>query len=386
MNKEPIKIPLGNDVFALIDAEDQERASGWKWHLTTLNGVKSVKGRPKSDPYCGPTAMARVILGLDSKQRFIFRDGDRLNNTRDNLMIATVSQLRASSGRKRENQSGVKGVVFDKTACQRKWRAYIVVNYKQIGLGHHATLEEAIAARKSAEEKYFGEFSSKQDRGECDPNLPQVLNVTWFPPEEIHKLSEINEETRFATCSICGPNTRIYGPAGYWKCNVVHKKSHFKHRKKRNKQRDFSRRPYMAFKKDHCERCPFVAVHPCQLDVHHKDYDSRNNDPSNLETICANCHRLETQTMRDNLFLGTNGVNRWVGSRCSHGIKKGGGSSNTSGFVGVSRHTASGKWLAFIGVNGQHIHLGTFAEKEDAIAARKEAEQFYFNRPMNESP
>ena len=28
-----------------------------------------------------------------------------------------------------------------------------------------------------------------------------------------------------------------------------------------------------------------------QLDVHHLDEDKANNDPSNLQTVCANCHR-----------------------------------------------------------------------------------------------
>lgn len=42
-----------------------------------------------------------------------------------------------------------------------------------------------------------------------------------------------------------------------------------------------------------CERCGFVAVHPAQLDVHHKDLNHSNNEKENLETLCANCHRLE---------------------------------------------------------------------------------------------
>jgi hypothetical protein len=33
---------------------------------------------------------------------------------------------------------------------------------------------------------------------------------------------------------------------------------------------------------------------PVQLDVHHRDGDRENDDPQNLETLCANCHRLET--------------------------------------------------------------------------------------------
>jgi 5-methylcytosine-specific restriction endonuclease McrA len=44
---------------------------------------------------------------------------------------------------------------------------------------------------------------------------------------------------------------------------------------------------------DVCGRCGFVPVVLAQLDVHHRDGDHSNNAPENLETICANCHRLE---------------------------------------------------------------------------------------------
>lgn len=51
--------------------------------------------------------------------------------------------------------------------------------------------------------------------------------------------------------------------------------------------------PYRKYKKISCEKCGFVAIHPCQLDVHHKDHNHKNNDENNLITLCANCHRLE---------------------------------------------------------------------------------------------
>lgn len=53
---------------------------------------------------------------------------------------------------------------------------------------------------------------------------------------------------------------------------------------------------YRLFKSTsmHCEICKFEAVHPCQLDVDHKDGNHKNNDKNNLQVICANCHRLKT--------------------------------------------------------------------------------------------
>ena len=53
-------------------------------------------------------------------------------------------------------------------------------------------------------------------------------------------------------------------------------------------------RPYIRFKKDVCQRCGFVPEHKSQLDVDHIDGDHNNNYEDNLQTLCANCHRLKT--------------------------------------------------------------------------------------------
>lgn len=57
--------------------------------------------------------------------------------------------------------------------------------------------------------------------------------------------------------------------------------------------------PYLKFKQKFCCRCNFVAENSCQLDVDHIDGNHSNNDPSNLQTLCANCHRLKTFENKD---------------------------------------------------------------------------------------
>lgn len=44
-------------------------------------------------------------------------------------------------------------------------------------------------------------------------------------------------------------------------------------------------------------------------------------------------------------------------------------SSNKSGYKGVVWHKATQKWVAVIGINNKHIHLGCFKTPEEAYAA-----------------
>lgn len=59
-------------------------------------------------------------------------------------------------------------------------------------------------------------------------------------------------------------------------------------------------------------------------------------------------------------------------------------SNNTSGHKGVSLYGARGKWIANITFKGRYIYLGCFEKKEDAIKARKEAEEKYFKPTIEE--
>lgn len=49
--------------------------------------------------------------------------------------------------------------------------------------------------------------------------------------------------------------------------------------------------------------------------------------------------------------------------------------NNTSGFIGIGWNKASKKWMAYIGSGSGQLHLGLFSDINDAIAARKAAEQ-----------
>lgn len=109
-----------------------------------------------------------------------------------------------------------------------------------------------------------------------------------------HRLSEKNTENRTAICSTCGP-TRLslkqYLINGKikWGCITPRR---LLNRKRYN--------PYRQYLKQCCEKCGFQPKDLCQLDVDHKDSNHKNDSPENLQTLCANCHRLKT--IRPDLF------------------------------------------------------------------------------------
>lgn len=78
------------------------------------------------------------------------------DNRKSNLVIKTRVQNQWNKN-KPNSQSGVMGVCWHK--AYSKWRSRIVINGKEIHLGYFENLEDAIKARKEAEEKYHGEWS-----------------------------------------------------------------------------------------------------------------------------------------------------------------------------------------------------------------------------------
>lgn len=52
-------------------------------------------------------------------------------------------------------------------------------------------------------------------------------------------------------------------------------------------------------------------------------------------------------------------------------------SDNSSGVMGVRKHSKNNNWIAEIRVNGKSIYLGSFYDFDDAVKARKEAEVKY---------
>tara|TARA_R100000458_G_C8272157_1_gene246969 strand:- start:2113 stop:2619 length:507 start_codon:yes stop_codon:yes gene_type:complete len=81
------------------------------------------------------------------------RDQDKTNNKLSNLRLLSNAEQQLNTKLRSDSKSGYKGVIFDKKG--NKWRAYITFEKKKIFVYRGDSLDEAIAARKAAERKYY---------------------------------------------------------------------------------------------------------------------------------------------------------------------------------------------------------------------------------------
>lgn len=154
-------IELTQNQAALVDDEDFEWLSRWKWYALWDNCTKSfyaARTAPRPDGKRRHVYMHRSILGLGPGELGDHKDRDSLNNQRFNLRRCTKSQNNANGKRQRNNTSGYKGVCWHKR--HNKWYAGIRYQGKRIYLGAFKRVEDAACAYNDAARKYFGEFAS----------------------------------------------------------------------------------------------------------------------------------------------------------------------------------------------------------------------------------
>lgn len=155
-------ISLTKGQFAIVDAADFEWLNQWKWCVTSdkkrhcFYAVRRTwNPLTKRNSY---VLMHRLILGLTNpKIEGEHRDLDGLNNRRSNLRACTHQQNRFNTGKRRDNKSGYKGVVWRKR--ERKWRAVITLNGRRFHLGDFVNIVDAANAYAKAGERLHGEFS-----------------------------------------------------------------------------------------------------------------------------------------------------------------------------------------------------------------------------------
>ena len=104
----------------------------------------------------------RLIMKCENGEIIDHIDGDRANNKKSNLRVCDATQNSQNRKVTSFNKSGKIGVSYNKR--DDRYVAYIQIKGKMKYLGQYRNIEDAITARITAEEKYFGEFAPKYDK------------------------------------------------------------------------------------------------------------------------------------------------------------------------------------------------------------------------------
>lgn len=154
------EIQLTKGFVALVDDEDYEALAAFKW-CASWTGRKwyAVRRLPRLVPYqIGKKVyMHKVILGVDGHDQIDHRNGNGLDNRRENIRRATSSQNGMNKGKAPSNTSGFKGV--SQKRGRNKWVAQIKKDQMVTYLGIFDTPEEAAKAYDRAAAEVHGEFA-----------------------------------------------------------------------------------------------------------------------------------------------------------------------------------------------------------------------------------
>jgi hypothetical protein len=152
-------IPLTQGKNAIVDDDDYEWLSQWKWHAAKIRNVFYVARKIRVDGVVKTILMHREISKPPTGMQIDHINGDPLDNRRENLRICTNTDNQRNRPIHKDNISGFKGV-RPRRGNNNKYEAYIFHNGKQIYLGKYEDINLAAQAYDNAAKFYHGGFAS----------------------------------------------------------------------------------------------------------------------------------------------------------------------------------------------------------------------------------
>ena len=232
----------------------------------------------------------------------------------------TCAEMLASGTVRRNNTSGVPGV--DWLAKKQRWRATICFKGKRRYLGSYVNLEDAVQARKRAEENLFEPFLAACAGKIPYSEVPEIEEVCPPIPRDYSDQRLELTGQRFGMLTVLAPAEKI-GTMTAWRCRCD------------------------------CGREAVVTT------AHLRSgwTTSCGCKPKGTFVDGTFVELLQSKTIRRN---------------------------NTTGVTGVEWVPALNKWKAGICFKGKRRYLGCYGKFEEAVQARKRAEEELFEPFLRE--
>lgn len=150
-----MSVHLAQITNGLVQISDEDRSVlAHRWVVVRPDGKKryattNIKGRT--------VYMHRLIMGAKKGQEVDHIDGDGLNNSRENLRIASRSQ-NCANRKSYKPKSGFRGVYAQPYG--QTWQVKISVNGRMIRGGNFSNPEDAALRYDELAREHFGEFAT----------------------------------------------------------------------------------------------------------------------------------------------------------------------------------------------------------------------------------
>lgn len=157
-----VKVEVGSSLV-LIDEESLaiiEKFSGNNMNIVSdKNGNRYVAIKKVTDGKVKSSMVARLIVKVPKGKCVIYKNGNTLDLTKENLAVTTRSNAIRCKSKSIDRTSKYIGVSFAKHA--NKWHSQIKPskNKKNMHIGYFITEEEAAVAYNDAARKHHGEFA-----------------------------------------------------------------------------------------------------------------------------------------------------------------------------------------------------------------------------------
>lgn len=143
---EYARVRVSDTEYMLCDTEDWGKLKNHYWSICPTGYAAS-----------GTSKRGRIFFHKEvtntTSEIIDHINMNKLDNRKCNLRIADKKINSINRGLQSNNKTGYKGVYHDKR--YGTWNARVTVSGKTIHLGTFSTKEEAIAARRAGEEKYY---------------------------------------------------------------------------------------------------------------------------------------------------------------------------------------------------------------------------------------
>lgn len=145
-------------MVAIVDDEDFEFLSQFKWHCTSAGYAARRSKRENGESRI--LLMHRVILNTFENTSVDHIDGNPLNNRKSNIRIVEHWQNMLNKKVRKDSSTGIKGV----QKYGNRWRVIISVRNIRHRIGSFLTIDEAINAYNNAAIRLHGEYARLSER------------------------------------------------------------------------------------------------------------------------------------------------------------------------------------------------------------------------------